>query len=230
MSSDSLDASAPEQDAAALDELLGNRFSALWMRSMRAGISAEPAPVYSVLRAHYSEGHRHYHDGHHVAQCLDQLDLAGPRVEHRDDVELAIWFHDVINLPGNPCNEAESAELFGNLARGVLADDQVDAVVRLILVTTHRDAPRDADEQYLCDIDLASFGCPWDCYMKDTRNLQAEFPGSEADYYRRQRPFLEGLLHRPRIFFTDFFHGLYEQRARENIRRLLDIVDGRRDA
>jgi predicted metal-dependent HD superfamily phosphohydrolase len=92
-------------------------------------------------------------------------------------------------------------------------------------VTDHRRSPHGLDHQFICDIDLSSFGCPWECYLRDTDRVRAEFPGPEDAYYRGKRSFLEALLRRSRIFQTDFFNSRYEQQARENIERLLELID-----
>ena len=114
------------------------------------------------------------------------------------------------------------------LLRGAFADF-VAAVIDLILVTTHRDPPEDPDQRTICDIDLVSFGCPWERYMHDSTNLKAEFPGPEEEYRWKKRAFLETVLNRPRIFLTDFFHERYEGRARENIPRLIDLINRGQD-
>jgi predicted metal-dependent HD superfamily phosphohydrolase len=57
--------------------------------------------------------------------------------------------------------------------------------------------------------------------------VKAEFPGSAEEYYEKKRAFLEAMLRRPRIFLTDLFNARYEQQARENIGRLLDLIDQR---
>ena len=142
---------------------------------------------------------------------------------------MAIWFHDVINEPGQPDNEARSADYFGKVADGKMAADFIERVVDLILVTTHRDAPLDADQRFICDIDLASFGCPWECFMRDTSAVKAEFTGPMEDYYRGKKAFLEHMLQRPRIFLTDFFNSRYEQQSRDNIRQLLTLLEQRAD-
>jgi len=207
------------------DSLLGARLSRLWRRCLLPGAISSPGEVWSALRSRYAEPHRHYHDKNHLAHCLAQLDLAKDQIEQLDQVELAIWFHDVINDPGRDDNEARSAAFFRDMAAGVMDEGLVDSVVDLILVTTHREMPSAMDQCFICDIDLSSFGCPWECYMRDTQKVKAEFQGPAEDYYRGKKGFLEAMLRRPKIFQTDFFHARYEQQARENIGRLLALMD-----
>ena len=205
--------------------LLKERFTRLWQRCLLPGAPSDPERVWSEVERHYEEAHRHYHDKEHLAHCLEQLDLAAAEIDRPDRIEMAIWFHDVVNDPGHSDNEARSAEMFRDRANGLMGEDFLEAVVDLILVTTHRGAQRDREHQFICDIDLTSFGCPWERYVRDTRRVKAEFQGPEEDYYRSKRAFLEDLLARPRIFQTDFFHDRYEERARGNIQRLLGMME-----
>ncbi len=205
------------------------RFEAIWRRCLAVGTPDRAGAVWDAMEARYAEPHRHYHDAQHLAQCFEQLDLARDHIECPDAVELALWFHDVINESGRPDNETRSADFFRDWAGGSMEDGFVATVVGLILATTHQGASSDRDRQFICDIDLASFGCDWECYKRDTDNLKEEFAGSEEQYYERKRQFLASMLSKQRIFQTDFFHDRYEARARDNIRRLLDLVDRRLD-
>jgi predicted metal-dependent HD superfamily phosphohydrolase len=204
------------------------RFQGLWRRRLLPGSTDHSDAVWEAMEAKYAEPHRHYHDEGHLAHCFGQLELVRDQVACPDAVEMALWFHDVINEPGHTDNETRSADFFRDWARGVMEDGFIAAVVELILATTHRVPSEDRDQQFICDIDLTSFGCPWECYKRDTDNLKAEFPGSDEDYYRGKRAFLGAMLNKPRIFQTDFFHDRYEDQARDNIRRLLELFDQRK--
>src|ERR1700727_965137 len=58
-----------------------------------------------VLRAAYTEPWRHYHTLEHVGACLEALDSAlegsGVLESVKENVELALWFHDVVYDPKN---------------------------------------------------------------------------------------------------------------------------------
>jgi len=122
-------------------------------------------------------------------------------------------------------NEARSADLFEEQARGVMSEDFISVVKDLILVTTHNEPPEDFDQRLLCDVDLASFGCHWDRYLYDTNSIKAEFLGPAEEYSQKKQKFLEAMMSRPRIFLTDFFNERYESQARQNIRRLLKLIE-----
>ena len=206
------------------DSLLRERFIRLWRACLPRSTSADAEVAWSKVERHYSEPHRVYHDRQHLAHCLEQLDLANGLIVHPEQVEMAIWFHDIINEPGASDNEQRSADYFRELATGLTDPEFIDAVVDLILVTTHRESPVELDQQFICDIDLASFGCPWECFIRDSDAVKAEFRGTEEEYYRGKKTFLLAMLQRSRIFLTDFFNGRYEQQARENIQRLLQMM------
>lgn len=207
------------------DRILEQRFINLWQRNLLPDARCEGDQAWAKLRLRYGEEHRHYHDLGHLAHCLEQLDLARESVDRPDEVEMAIWYHDIINEPDSRENEKLSADYFASKARDCMAPDFVGHVVELVLVTTHKQTPANNDQRFICDIDLASFGCPWECFVRDSDAVKAEFVGSDEDYYRGKSAFLRSMLDRPRIFQTDFFFARYEQQSRQNIERLLQLVD-----
>lgn len=200
------------------------RFAALWRRNLSRGAEDHAERVWRALEKHYSQPHRHYHNLGHLAHCLRHFDAVADRLVCRDQVETAIWFHDVVLEPGRTDNEQRSADYFGELAGAVMPAVFVSGVVDLILYTTHRAPPADLDHQFICDIDLSSFGSPWNVFLENSRAIEAEFPGTPDEYLRCETSFLQSLLRRPRIFMTDFFHDLLEEKARDNIRQFLQLL------
>jgi predicted metal-dependent HD superfamily phosphohydrolase len=207
------------------DVLPKERFIHLWRRCLTPGAQIDVCGIWWRIQAGYGEPNRCYHGNSHLLHSLAQFDLAIGRMERPDEVEIAIWFHDVIVEPDRKDNEQRSAELFRGVAAGALDSDVVDRVTDLILVTTHFAPPHTEDQRLMCDIDLSSFGRSWDGFLEDSAAVKAEFRGAEADYLRGKRAFLQSLLQRPRIFQTDFFHGRYEERARDNIERFIRLLE-----
>ena len=194
------------------------RFEGLWGRCIGDGANA----VFAELGALYEEPHRAYHTAAHIEHCLRQFDLAADRMDDPDAVEMALWFHDAIyEIPAKD-NEQRSAALFAALADGRGSDHFRSSVHGHIMATIHLDAPpRTLDESFMLDIDLSSFGRPWEEFMHDSRAVRAELAHlPDAEFASRQRKFLEMLAARPAFCFTEFFRGRHEARARENIRRL----------
>ena len=194
------------------------RFEGLWSRCIGTGAGA----VFDEIDALYREPHRRYHTAAHVEHCLRQFDLAADRMDQSHAVEMALWFHDAIyDVPGKE-NELRSAELFAARADGRGSEQFRSEVHRLIMATTHLDPPpATLDESFIVDIDLSSFGLPWEEFLRDSRAVRAELPHvSDAEFYPRQKKFLESLAARSEFCFTEFFRDRHETRARENIERL----------
>ncbi|OXI77760.1 hypothetical protein CFB50_36110 [Burkholderia sp. AU33423] len=188
------------------------RFVALWSGS--GGAHAEE--VYRLVAGGYSEPMRHYHTLAHVKRCLRQVDLARGAMPDPDAVELALWFHDVIYVPGAKNNEQRSADWFRHLAAGRI--DACDRICAMILATTHVGIAADPDTRFVCDIDLAELGASHRRFREDGRLLRAERPDlDDRAYDLHERMILRWLLVRPRIYQTDFFHTRCEAPARRNL-------------
>jgi predicted metal-dependent HD superfamily phosphohydrolase len=192
------------------------RFLALWSRFG----GSQAAAVYADLVHHYTEPTRHYHTLHHILRCMRDLDLARAAIPDPDAVELALWCHDVIYIPGAGDNERRSAEWLQRWA----GDRIVTAghIAAVILATTHTVAPTDLDACFTVDIDLADLGNSAARFRQDEMCLRAERPDlDDVAYDACERAFLSALLTRPRIYHTGFFHARCEARARANLARRL---------
>jgi predicted metal-dependent HD superfamily phosphohydrolase len=202
------------------------RFQSLWRRNLRDGANDDSAIIYQRLLDGYREPHRHYHSLSHIEHCLRMFEQCKSLSSHPDALELAIWFHDVILEAGRADNEARSAELYLELSRDAHDDATRQLVNRLILATQHNGGVlEDADNIYMIDIDLSSFGLPWDEFLRDSLALRAENPQlSDADYALRQTGFQRALLERPRFFLSDYFFNRFEQQARDNLARYFEYL------
>jgi predicted metal-dependent HD superfamily phosphohydrolase len=193
------------------------RFIALWSRS--GGVDGEA--VYADLARLYTEPTRHYHTLRHIHRCLNNLDSTRDAVPHPDTVELALWCHDVIYVPGAGDNEQRSIEWFRRWANGRIASD--DRICEMILATRHTTAPTLTDDCFVVDIDLAVLGGERQCFCEDGARLRAERPDlDDRAYDAYERRVLSNFLARPRIYYTDLCHALWETRARNNLLWRLD--------
>ncbi|EEA04562.1 conserved hypothetical protein [Burkholderia sp. H160] len=188
------------------------RFVELWSRN--GGARAEA--VYTDLARRYGEPLRHYHTLRHVRRCLRYFDLARHAIPHPDLVELALWCHDVIYVPGARDNEPCSADWLRRTSGGRIA--MCEHICEMILATRHTSVPDDLDERFACDIDLAVLGAVRTRFREDGARLRTERPDlDDRAYELQERMILSSLLARPRIYLTDYFHARCEVRARENL-------------
>ena len=164
----------------------GRRFEALWNRCCIAPCTVTGKQMFKEIESLYAEPHRRYHTARHIEACLGLFDLAAPRMEQPDEVEIALWFHDVIYELCAADNERRSADLF--IER---AGDGVDEAFRrrveaLIMVTVTHENPQGVDEAFMIDIDLSSFGQPWEGFLRDSKAVREELPHVADDDFQGQ--------------------------------------------
>jgi len=203
-----------------------SRFCALWNQCRISDDGEDAGDIWASLFGHFAEAHRHYHDDKHMTHCLTELDAAHLLMDSADVVEMALWFHDAIYNPGAPDNEQRSADLFEHFARGSLNSDFIEEVRGAILDTTHQRLPTATNARYVVDIDLSSFGLPWQAFMADSHALRKEQKHlSDEEFFPKKCAFLHSLLARTSIYSTDYFRDRYEAVARSNISRYLGLFE-----
>lgn len=192
---------------------------------MVPGADDNSLAVFRAVQKCYRQSHRHYHNDEHIDHCLDLLKDVEGQLADIDAVELAIWFHDVIYESGASDNEKRSADWFLELSAGRLREDLRQKVADLIMNTTHNSNPQSDDERILVDIDLSSFGLSWERFQEDGDNVRKEQPHlSDQEFYQKQMRFQESLLERARFYFSDYFHRRFEEKARKNLNRHLQLL------
>ena len=196
------------------------RFAALWDRCVAAPPSPPAGAVYAELARLLDGPDRRFHNSSHIADCLARFDEVTALLHDRDAVEMGIWFHDAIYVPGDPTNERRSAQLFLSLSEGARPLFR-RRVCALIMTTKRAVAARGNDRKFIDDIDLAGFGASWEEFMRHGDLLREEFAAqSDPEYYRGLAAFLAVLRGRPHFFGTDYYRTRYEPKARDNLDRL----------
>lgn len=178
------------------------------------------------LNEHYAQRHRKYHNDAHIADCLQQLDQSPAVAQYPDEVELAIWFHDVIYEPKRTDNEAKSAEWAVSFLRKHRIDESVsERVDSNIRATTHNQILQRIDELLIVDIDLCILGRPQEEYDQFESKIRQEYDWVPQFIFRRKRTaILRSFLDRARIYSTDWFAAEFEDQARQNLKRAIQIL------
>jgi predicted metal-dependent HD superfamily phosphohydrolase len=188
-----------------------------------------PAALRARLEAAYADPGRGYHDVQHLAEVLAHVDdlLPGPDPA-REAVLLAAWFHDAV-YAGRGDDEDRSARLAAAELTALDADPSlVDEVVRLVRLTTdHRPAPGDRAGEVLCDADLAILAAGPDRYAAYVAGVRKEYAHvPDADFAAGRAAVLRDLLGKPTLFHTERARALWEEPARENLRREVQQLTG----
>src|SRR5690606_21190834 len=102
---------------------------------------------------------------------------------------------------------------------------QIEKIYNQILATkTHKESDN-LDDNYLLDLDLSILGKNWneyEAYIKQIRNEYSIYPNFL--YNPGRKKVLEHFLTFDRIYKTDYFRILYENQARENISKEIEIL------
>ncbi|GGB95138.1 hypothetical protein GCM10011352_21540 [Marinobacterium zhoushanense] len=212
-------------------KMSAERFEKLWARNVAPdGNAWSAAEAYAYLEKQYSQPSRSYHDQTHIDQCLGWLDRYAETVDDPDAVELAIWFHDACYLPSPQGHEERSARLFNLMVADGMSSAGKEKIIKMIGYTTHSGAPQTSEEALLVDIDLASFCRPWHQFLIDTVKCRCEKKDiDDLEFCERQICFLNGLAARPHIYFSPPFRKYHEAEARENIARILELLEQRKE-
>jgi predicted metal-dependent HD superfamily phosphohydrolase len=160
---------------------------------------------WAALVAAWSEPHRRYHDLAHLAAVLGLVgELAGAATDP-DAVRLAAWYHDVVYDPERSDNEQVSAERARAGLRGLVSDERLGEVVRLVLLTAgHDPAPGDANGAVLCDADLAVLAAPPESYAAYASAIRLEYGHlSDEEFATGRIAVLEHLLALPSLYRTE---------------------------
>jgi predicted metal-dependent HD superfamily phosphohydrolase len=164
---------------------------------------------------------RHYHNWNHIVSLFElinkhDLDLNIPQY-------LAVLFHDIVYEPGSPTNERDSSEVMREMADGLFSHKQLnDAAIIIHDTKTH--IPTSHDSKLVLDLDMSVLGIP-KMHEDFNKQIREEFRKySDAEYNAGRKAFFEELLARPRIYHTDYFHGLYNWYAREYMKQWIESV------
>ncbi|MEW6351219.1 MAG: hypothetical protein AB1646_19350 [Thermodesulfobacteriota bacterium] len=190
----------------------------------RLGAHGDVALFFDRLVSAYSGPHRAYHNQVHICECLSAFDSARDFALRPDEVELAIWCHDVVYDTRAAVNEERSARW----CRSMLAELHItgpcaDYVADLIMATTYRADPLTADASLLVDVDLHILGASPARFAEYDEQVRSEYDWVPEELYRSTRiQVLQSFLERTRIFNTDHFFTRYEAAARANLRKAIE--------
>jgi len=183
------------------------------------GDSPTSRTEWAAVVAAWSEPHRRYHDLAHLAAVLGLVGKLAGAAADPEAVRLAAWYHDVVYDPERTDNEQVSAERARAGLRGLVPDERLEEVVRLVLLTAGHD-PEDGDTNgaVLCDADLAVLASPPESYIAYASAIREEYGHLPDDAFTAGRiAVLEHLLGLPALYRTAEGARLWTESARANM-------------
>lgn len=185
------------------------------------------ASASATLAKNYSEAGRFYHTLNHLENCLIEFREVEAQLKDSQSVLLALLFHDLIydaKAQSPLANETASWNALKQLCQ--LNDQDHATIMNHILHTSHSYTGfRDADTDYVCDIDMAILGYPNAVLMEYEADIRHEYAHASDSQYRDGRcHFLQSVLNKESIFKTSHFNKKYESTARNNIKKLIEHI------
>jgi predicted metal-dependent HD superfamily phosphohydrolase len=194
-----------------------------------AGDSPTSRTEWAAVVAAWSEPHRRYHDLAHLAAVLGIVGELASAATDPDAVRLAAWYHDVVYDPQRSDNEQVSAERARAGLRGLVGEERLAEVERLVLLTAgHDPADGDANGAVLCDADLAVLASPPEAYAAYASAVREEYGHLPDDVFAGGRAaVLEQLLALPALYRLPAVAERWTGRARANLTAELTLLRAR---
>ncbi|MBF7074193.1 hypothetical protein ISG33_12355 [Glaciecola sp. MH2013] len=197
-----------------------------WLRLMVSLGFSDNMEAYINIIGAYSEKGRSYHTIAHLESVLKCLDSVDHLAQRRDEVEIALWFHDAVYKPFSSSNESDSAKWASDfLQSNGASDTSQKRVFDLVMATAHQSSTNSIDENLIVDIDLSVLGRSRADYNAFSRGVREEYRRVPSFIYRRKRKeVLASFLSRDRIYTFEQFQKKYEASARENIAKEIETL------
>jgi predicted metal-dependent HD superfamily phosphohydrolase len=168
--------------------------------------------LWEEIEKRHSQPSRYYHTLKHLEQFYQELPLF-------DTVtEFAIFYHDSIYNASKSNNEEESALFFEKQVTFLNIPTQfINEVSQLINETKTHTATSQRNALFL-DADLAILGTDLETYRHYTQNIRKEYAiYPDTVYQEGRKKVLTHFLNKKRIYLSDYFYELYEEKAHRNL-------------
>lgn len=169
---------------------------------------------------------RSYHNLNHLGYMFNMLDIYTSHTGYKsNDIELAIFAHDLVYDTKKDDNELQSANKVLSWY-GLKYNKPNEVLINLILSTSPNRTPTTKDEALLKDLDLSILGTFVPFLFQNYKNgIQQEYHSySKEEYLKGRFDFLNNMLSKNRIYSTEFFYNNFENQAKENIIQELFIL------
>src|SRR3989442_1125681 len=147
--------------------------------------------------------------------------------EHPAEVNVGLWFHDVIYDTQRHDNEERSADWARSAAREFGASaESGQRIYELIMFTRHAAEPVGIDAQVLVDADLSILRAQPARFQEYEAQVRSEYGWVPDAMFRSTRAkILRQFLGRPHLYCTTHFRERYEAQARRNLQHSLGYLE-----
>ncbi|NER17354.1 HD domain-containing protein [Spongiivirga citrea] len=181
--------------------------------------------LWNELKLAYTEAFRKYHNLDHLSELFSYYEIYKNEIEHQEELQWAIFYHDIVYNIWKKDNELKSAEKAEQILRRSLHySTGVGRIYNLILSTKTHEAKTN-DEAYMIDFDLAILGQSAEVYNKYANKIRKEYSMVPMPLYRKGRKrVLKQFLEKQQIYQTEMFISKYEEQAKVNLNQELNTL------
>lgn len=191
------------------------------------------ADLIPSLRARYDAKGRAYHNWAHILALLGHFERHMTAMHDPRAVEIALYYHDVIYVPGSRTNERDSAKVMVEEISSRASQSEVSRAETIILATEAHTVPEGiasdlaADCALFLDMDLAILGSQPTEFEAFDAAIREEFSMVPDEiFFPRRKSAMAAFLQRERIYLTDRFHDRFDAQARNNLNALIQRLSG----
>lgn len=182
--------------------------------------------LWHTIAKNYNSSGRYYHNLSHLENLLASLTQHSEMIEDWDTVVFAVFYHDAVYNTIKQDNEEKSAQLAEKeLTRIGYPAHRIQRCKQHILATKRHESGTDTDTNLFTDADLSVLGADWDTYAVYYRNIRKEYAiYPDMLYNPGRKKVLQHFLAMDTIYKTAVYRDRYEQKAKENLQRELELI------
>ncbi|REH46465.1 putative metal-dependent HD superfamily phosphohydrolase [Tenacibaculum gallaicum] len=182
--------------------------------------------LWQEIEKNHSDKKRHYHTLEHLKNLLFQLTPIKEKISHWNTVLFTLFYHDIIYSSLKSNNEEKSAELATKRMKQLSVPKEIiENCYSQILATKSHKIAKDSDTNYFTDADLSILGQDWEVYTQYYKNVRKEYAiYPNLVYNSGRKKALQHFLTMENIFKTEYFYQKFEETARKNIQREIELL------
>lgn len=147
-------------------------------------------------------------------------------IQNWETILFTLYYHDVIYKAVKSDNEEKSAELAEKRMKQLsIPDEKIVLCKAQIIATKSHVKSVDPDTNYFTDADLSVLGQDWESYSAYYKNVRKEYAiYPDLLYNPGRKKVLNHFLEMESIFKTEYFYNKFEEQAKQNLQKEIELL------
>jgi len=195
--------------------VLKNKFYTLCQKTTTDNNSKCIETLWSEISISYSTKTRYYHTLSHLETIYNQL----KPFQLTPAIEFSIFYHDIVYNTQERDNEEKSALFAKKQLKELGVADEIRKKVSELIMETKKHETSSFDNSLFLDADISILGSRLEVYKIYMQNIRKEYSiYSSKEYQEGRYKVLKRFLKKERLYLSNYFYNLYEEKARNNIK------------